>query len=70
MKFFAWYAGGDYYPTNTPDSCGYSASGWYEAETPQDAARLAKADGCQWTSVRITKDANTQPYGDNVLAEA
>lgn len=64
-RFFAWY-------DNKSDAYGrpyWEGAGWYEAETPEEAARMVKEDGCLWTSVCVT--AGTEyPSPDSILARA
>jgi len=67
-KFYAWY-------DNQSDPLGrptWEAAGVVEASNAQDAALLAKQDGCLWTRVCVTRSVNDYPKdnGSNILAKA
>jgi len=62
-KYFAWYDNQSD-PTGAPF---WEGAGWVEAETPQEAARKAKADGW-WTTVCVTTSTET-PTEATILAE-
>jgi hypothetical protein len=65
-EYLAWY-------DNQSDPTGkpyWDGADFYEANTPQEAAAMAKADGCQWTSVCVTLPHIKYPTEETILARA
>lgn len=62
-QYFAWYDNHSD-PTGNPF---WEGSGWYAAKSPEEALEIAKADGCLWTEVAITKDTCGYPKDEYIL---
>jgi hypothetical protein len=65
-RYLAWYDNQSD-PTGRP--C-WEGGDFYEADTPQEAAAMAKADGCQWTDVCVTLPHVKHASEVNILARA